>query len=105
MQPTRAECIERIAEYKDDPMCRQAIEHFKRWLEFHDGVSEEPPEDISASADLFKTEMMEFEKKKQRAARHSIDFDNFTIDPKTGEIIRSPRKKSKTEATPQKKNS
>ena len=64
MQPTKAECLERIAKYRDDPMCRQALDYFIQWLEFHNGVAK-APEDDSASADLYKTEMMELKDKER----------------------------------------
>jgi len=51
--PTKALCEERVAKYKDQPECRQALDHYQRWLDWYDDATK-PPVDYSASADEAK---------------------------------------------------
>ena len=67
MRPSRDECVLRIEQYKDDPICRQASDHFKRWLAFYDEDAP-APQDISASADIVKTERRQ---ERKHSVKHS----------------------------------
>ena len=46
--PDKQLCEEKVAKYKNDPLCIQAYEHYKEWLDFHNG--EKKPTMIPASS-------------------------------------------------------
>ncbi len=46
--PTRAECETKIAKYQGDQECRQALEHYTRWLDYYN--SGEKPTMVPASS-------------------------------------------------------